>query len=339
MSEYMPPKIAPPRKLGPRPFWSVMIPVYNRTTYLERTLRSVLSQDPGAEEMQIEVVDDASTEGDPETMIRRIGGDRVNFFCQPRNLGIIANWNDCVERSVGEWVHILHSDDVVFPGFYARLKAAMELRDDVGVAFCRHAFIDENERWMWTSDIETPTAGILPGFIEKLGVLPRIQCASIVVRRSVYEKLGGFRADLSAADWEMWQRIASQYPVWYEPAILAAMRLHSGSYTTALMRSAGNIADARRCIEISHSLLPPDRADTISRKAREYMSLAALDTALFYLSRGEFRAALHQSREGVKCGVSLALARAVFFLPLRIAKSGIRRAYATGKRRSAGEES
>jgi len=46
---------------GARPFWSVMIPTYNpRADYLEETLHSVLQQNPGPKQMQIEVVDDCS---------------------------------------------------------------------------------------------------------------------------------------------------------------------------------------------------------------------------------------------------------------------------------------
>ena len=47
-----------------RPLWSVMIPTYNRTKYLERTLKSLLNQAPAPEVMQIEVVDNCSTEVD-----------------------------------------------------------------------------------------------------------------------------------------------------------------------------------------------------------------------------------------------------------------------------------
>lgn len=330
-----PPQIAPPPRLGPRPFWSVMIPTYNRTAHLERALNSVLSQDPGADEMQIEVIDNASTLDDPEPLVRRVGGDRMRFVRQPRNIGALANFNSCIERSRGEWVHILHSDDVVFPGFYARLKTALEGRVEVGAAFCRHAFIDENERWLLTSEIESQTAGILPGFIEKIGVDSRIQFASIVVRRSVYEQLGGFRTDFFSADWEMWIRVAAHYPIWYEPEILAAWRLHSSSISTALMRSGATIDDARRCIEISYSMLPPDRAETISRKAREWLSLAALETAMGALAKGEFTAALKHVRGGLRCGVSPGLMKALLFLPLRMARGGMRRAYAVGKRQFA----
>lgn len=332
-----PPKIAPPAEMGPRPFWSVMIPTYNRTAYLESTLRSVLAQDMSAGEMQIEVVDDASTVDDPEPLVRRVGGGRVSFVRQPRNLGLIASWNSCIERARGEWVHILHSDDVVFPGFYARLRAGLEGRVEVGAAFCRHAFVDENDRRLGTSELESPTAGILPGFTEKIGVSPRIQCASIVVRRSVYEQLGGFRTDFFAADWEMWIRVAAHYPIWYEPEILAAWRLHSRSMSTALIRSGATTDDTRRCIEISHSVLPPDRADTISRRAKERLSLAALDFAMGALAKGEFTSALKHVRGGLKCGVSLRLMKALLLLllllPFRVARGGMRRAYAAARRR------
>jgi glycosyltransferase involved in cell wall biosynthesis len=152
-----PPKVAQPAGPGPKPFWSVVIPSYNRSGYLERALTSVLSQGESAGEMQIEVVDDASTADDPEMLVRRLAGDQVSFFRQPSNVGAAANWNTGIDRSRGEWVHILHSDDIVFPGFYARLKTAMEGRNGLGAAFCRTALIDENERWQGTSELLSPT--------------------------------------------------------------------------------------------------------------------------------------------------------------------------------------
>jgi hypothetical protein len=257
-----------------------MIPAYNRTQFLEKTLTSVLSQDPGAEEMQIEVVDDASTVDDPEPLVRRIAGDRVSFARNPRNIGLMPNFNNCVERSKGEWVHILHTDDFVYPGFYERLRTALEARYDIGAAFCRHAYIDENERRLRTAEIESPTAGVLPDFIDRIGAACRMQFASMVVRRSVYKRLGGFRLDLHySADWEMWIRIAAHYPIWYEPTLLAAFRVHSTSATADLKSSGKTVADMRRCIEISRSWLPPQRAETISRGAKEWVCLEALSEA------------------------------------------------------------
>jgi cellulose synthase/poly-beta-1,6-N-acetylglucosamine synthase-like glycosyltransferase len=60
-----------------------MIPTYNPGRYLEKTLESVLLQDPGPQEMQIEVVDDCSTNIEVEELIRRVAGDRVSVFRQP----------------------------------------------------------------------------------------------------------------------------------------------------------------------------------------------------------------------------------------------------------------
>jgi glycosyltransferase involved in cell wall biosynthesis len=313
-----------------------MIPVYNRITYLESTLRSVLSQDPGAEEMQIEVIDDASLEADPEPLVRRLGGDRVSFVRQPRNFGAFANCNKCIERARGEWVHILHSDDVVFSGFYARLKAALERNDDVGAAFCRHAFIDENERWIRTSELERTTPGILQDFIEKVGVSPRIQCPAIAVRRTVYEKLGGFREDLPySGDWEMWKRIAVSYPFWYEPMTLAAYRVHSRSQTHVLMGSGETTADSRRCIAISHLLLPPDRAQDISRRARERIALKALRQARASVRTPALRRALKEVWQGLRCSRSPAVMKALLSLATWTARERMYRVYARARRQFA----
>src|SRR5277367_6513526 len=81
-----------------RPLWSVMIPTYNCAKYLRQTLESVLAQDPGPEQMQIEVVDDCSTKDDPEAVVRELGKDRVEFYRKPKNEGAIHNFNTCIQR-------------------------------------------------------------------------------------------------------------------------------------------------------------------------------------------------------------------------------------------------
>src|SRR5437870_3024247 len=72
-----------------RPLWSVMIPTYNpRADYLEETLHSVLQQDPGPQQMQIEVIDDCSTGDLAAQTVGRVGGGRVTFRAEPQNRGL-----------------------------------------------------------------------------------------------------------------------------------------------------------------------------------------------------------------------------------------------------------
>ena len=271
-----------------KPFWSVMIPTYNNIKYLEKTLKSVLEQAPDSDVMQIEVVDDCSTQDDVEAIVKRVGGDRVSFYRQPKNTGLIANWNTCIQRARGHWVHILHQDDLVLPGFYLRLQTSLENEENIGAAFCRHFYINEQGSQTNLSSLERTTPGILENWQERIAILQRIQFASIVVKRKIYEELGGFDpAAGSAADWEMWKRISVHYPIWYEPEPLACFRLHSLSETSRLIKTAGNITDIRKSIEISKTYLPESIADELSNIARQNYALAAINLAHRMLAQGD----------------------------------------------------
>ncbi|MBW4638131.1 MAG: glycosyltransferase [Gloeocapsa sp. UFS-A4-WI-NPMV-4B04] len=288
-----------------RPLWSVMIPIYNGTKYLEQTLRSVLEQDPGSDLMQIEVVDDCSTQDDPEELVRKIGQGKISFYRQPKNLGLIGSWNDCIKRARGHWVHILHQDDVVKFGFYKRLQAAVEKEPNIGAAFCRYFYMDEKGFEQYLSPLERETPGVISNWIERIAVMQRIECPSIVVKREVYEDLGGFSQEAYyAADWEMWKRIAAHYSVWYEPELLACYRSHSSSESSRLIRSGANIADIRKAIEISESYLPTTIAAELSNQARENCAFKALNIARRMLSAGDIDAAIAQMREGIKSSQS-----------------------------------
>ncbi|WP_435011774.1 glycosyltransferase family 2 protein (plasmid) [Tundrisphaera lichenicola] len=253
------PRVGPVPEGIHRPYWSVMIPAYNPSSLLEKALQSVLDQDPGPEEMQIAVVDDHSPSGEAERIVNRVAPGRVEFHRQPANVGLAGNWNGSIERARGRWVHLLHQDDHVLPGFYERLKQAGYGGSKAGAAFCRHYMSDAEGNWEHLSNLEQPDPGVLDGWLGRISRMQLIQCASIVVRREVYELVGGYRADLSLAlDWEMWVRIATCFPVWYEPEILARWLVHRGNESSRLEEAGDDIPDVFRAIEVIEGHLPAE---------------------------------------------------------------------------------
>ena len=296
------PEIAPIPAGTHRPFWSVMIPTYNCAGYLVHTLRSVLEQAPSADEMEIEVVDDGSQRDDPAEVVRQVGGGRVRFFRQPENVGAQANFTSCVRRAHGQWIHVLHGDDMVRPGFYAALRRGAEQEPDAQAAFCGVITIDGANDWIERCEPEQEHAGVISDLVDRLAVFNHIMFPSIVVRRSAYEQLGGFHRELfHAADWDMWKRIAVYFPVWYDPEPLALYRVHQLSDTSRLMQTGANIQDARHAIAIAEQYLPSDRAARLSRQARLHHALYAIEVAQERRRAGDWAAARAQVRAGLSC--------------------------------------
>jgi hypothetical protein len=127
----------------------------------------------------------------------------------------------------------------------------------------------------------------------------------MVVRRQVYERLGGFdRRAGFAEDWEMWVRIAARYSVAYEPQPLALYRVHSLSRTGRMLRTGENVRDLRRVIEINREYLPPGRADELTRMALRETATTCLRRARRMLGAGDTAAMWAQVREAVRSDAS-----------------------------------
>src|SRR6186713_1387549 len=107
-----PPLIGPIEHMGKRPLFSVMIPTYNCISYLADTLESILVQYAGADNMQVEVVDDCSNDGDVQQLVNRVGKGIISFYRQPENRGSLRNFETCINRAKGHYVHLLHGDDL-----------------------------------------------------------------------------------------------------------------------------------------------------------------------------------------------------------------------------------
>jgi hypothetical protein len=269
--------------------------------------------------MQIEVVDDASDRDEPAAVVTEIGRGRVGFHRQGVNVGHSANFRTCLERARGHYIHLLHGDDSVRTGFYRKLQEGFERSPEAGAAFCRQVFIDSHDREIWVSPVERSPSGVLPGWLERIAVRQLIQTPSIAVRREVYERLGLFDRRLSwVEDWEMWCRIAANYPVWYEEQPLACYRVHDTSSTSNKIRTGENLRDVRRAIDIIGAYLPPASRERIRQQSLEHWADDALRfRAPALLQCGDLAGVAHQVIEALRCSRSPATLRKVAELPLR----------------------
>jgi glycosyltransferase involved in cell wall biosynthesis len=240
------PRIAPVPASVQRPLWSVMIPTFNCAKHLRATLESVLAQDPGPEQMQIEVVDDCSDKDAPEEVVGEIGRGRVLFHRKSANGGAVANFNTCIERSRGHLVHILHGDDLVESEFYKEFGAAFAAFPDCAAIFCRAFIIDEKRELISLSDFcQTLKEG--SNDTRELMMSNPIRTPAAVVKRCFYERHGGFDTSLiHTADWDMWVRAIGNSRACMLNRPLASYRVFDASDTSQLRRSAADLRDNLR---------------------------------------------------------------------------------------------
>lgn len=217
---------------------SVMIPTFNCAGYLGAALASLRHQ--GLDHAQVEVVDDASSD-DPESEVGRVRWRQVDFH-RHDHIGMVANFNACIARAQRPWVHILHGDDMVLPGAYARFDDLLGRLPHCRAAFGRVVIVDEQDRWRATSPLlGDGRDGELVYSTPQWGTTP-VQFAGIIFQRAAAEAVGGFdRSRSHTADWDLWWRLTRRFPVAYSNHCLGAYRQFDGNDTAKLRRDAANL--------------------------------------------------------------------------------------------------
>jgi hypothetical protein len=255
-----------------RPEWSVMIPVCNRVKFLRQTLESVLAQDPGADIMQICIIDNSTEAIDWKSWLTPREFARVNVSKQKKHLPFAANWNSAIHQARGKFIHILHDDDFIQQGFYQTIGETAARHPDCGVYFVRCFMISESGEIINLTqryeDLESPCDR--PG---KLFYLNHLQAPGVVVRRSAYELAGGFCSDfVFCPDWHMWIRLIAQCNGIFINKPLASYRIHNHNLTTGLINDAVGMRDMMRL------------ADWIERNFADF-SREEFDAMLAHLTR------------------------------------------------------
>ena len=186
---------------------SVVIPTFNRCKFVKEAIDSVLRQ--SYDDFELIVVDDGST--DETSNLLDNFGDKIKVARQERK-GVSAARNRGVEESEGEFIAFLDSDDL----FYKRkLELQMDLigeNEDCHVCYT-------NEKWLLDGEHKNQHARHekYSGWIfEKTLPLCIVSPSSSLIRRSVFERCGGFdERFVVCEDYEFWMRLSLHYPFYY----------------------------------------------------------------------------------------------------------------------------
>lgn len=112
---------------APRPWLSLLLPIYNVRPYLEACLQSLLAQvDDGVELL---LLDDCSTDGTDELMreLAQRHPGRLKLLFHAQNSGVSAARNSLLDAAQGEWIWFIDPDDFLEPGAMGSLRQALQV--------------------------------------------------------------------------------------------------------------------------------------------------------------------------------------------------------------------
>lgn len=186
---------------------SVVIPTKDRRAFAVEAVRSVLAQT--VQELELVVVDDGSTDGTADCLSRAFPDARLRIVRQG-NLGVSAARNRGARETGGPWLAFLDSDDLWLPQKLERQLDAMKSPEPLGACYTEEVWYRDG-RWANPRNVHAKHDGwIFPHCLPLCIVSP----SSILLRRRVFDELGGFDESFPACeDYELWLRLTARHPV------------------------------------------------------------------------------------------------------------------------------
>lgn len=183
---------------------SIVIPVYNKATWVAEAIASALSQ-RDAPPYEVIVVDDGSTDGSLEEVRKSLKeftapGIKSRIIVQ-KNAGVAAARNRGIQEARGKYVCCLDADDLIEPTFLARLSAVLDADPELGIAYSDFApfGFDPKRGGQWSSIVRCDEYDF-----EKLRRGNILPCCNLF-RKVAWARAGGYKdINPSWEDYELW---------------------------------------------------------------------------------------------------------------------------------------
>ena len=209
------------------PSVSIILPVYNGIKYLPQSVESILGQD--FTDFEFLILDDCSTDGSWE-WLQLLKDDRVSLFRNEQNRGLFYNLNFLIKKSKAGIIKLWSQDDVMYPNCIGAIVVFHRQYPQIGFSYTGRDYIDgsgNNLNIQQQDDTPEVVSSVLHARIAFFTGSIAGNIANVAINKSALEKTGLFNEQMKiSADFEMWVRLAKDYPVGFIKKPLVQLRNH-----------------------------------------------------------------------------------------------------------------
>jgi len=205
---------------------SVILPTYNRADYLKESIGSVIGQKDV--DLELLVIDDGSTD-ETQALLESFEDDRISYYRLPHTGRLSAMKNFAIDRSSGEFLAFMDSDDLWTPGKLARQYEVLKTNPGLGFSLTDITVFRDGvtlKEYTYHTQGSVQCAHIFPWIVEK-GFL--VYNPTLLLHKRCLEHTGYFDENLRSGCLNFNMRLAYHYQcgVFFEPMLLR--RLHGSN--------------------------------------------------------------------------------------------------------------
>lgn len=202
-----------------KPLVSVLMTVYNREKYIAEAIESVLAST--YQNWELIIVDDRSKDKSVEIAQKYAEKDkRIKVFNNEHNLGDYPNRNQAAFYAKGKYLKYVDADDMIYPYGLEQLVFYMEQFPEAGYGLCS---LEQDVKQIFPFQL-TPHETYHRHYFES-SIFHKAPLSAII-KKEVFDAVGGFTGKRMLGDFEMWHILSQQYNIVLMPHGIVWYRVH-----------------------------------------------------------------------------------------------------------------
>ena len=214
------------------PFFSVIIPLFNKEKFVENAVKSILEQT--FSDFEIIIVEDCSTDNSWDVVLK-INSDKIKIIKHKKNKGLSASRNTGIRNSKANYVTFLDADDVWKSTYLEKIHDLIQQFPDAKLLATNYEelypnnviVLPKNKSYNYKKD------SIIPDFFEISLTQPLYCSCSLCVEKSVFETIGFYDEKIThGEDIDFNIRANNRFKLAYSNAVLVTYTMFSENQIT-----------------------------------------------------------------------------------------------------------
>lgn len=200
------------------PFFSVIIPLYNKENFIENTINSVLNQ--SFIDFELIIINDGSTDNS-EAKIMQFKDARIRYYVK-ENEGVSIARNLGITTAQAEYITFIDADDYWYPNFLQEMFDTINRFSEQKVFSAAKEIETKKNIFPAQYSIKKKADCQIVNYFDASHKESIIWTSSAVFHKSVFKEAGVFDTEIKIGeDTDLWIRIGLKYPVVFNWTILA----------------------------------------------------------------------------------------------------------------------